>query len=512
MPSKTFATSGTDLVGHSIDNGRLRFIAVLGVGAYGVVYLAFDEFTHEYLAVKCLLRAGLDERQRHFQRREIALHQLASGHPNIVTLHRVIEEGDFVFVLMDFCDEGDLFGMITEKQRYLGNDALIKNVFLQIISAVQYCHSMGIYHRDLKPENILCLHGGEKVCLADFGLATSEKMSTDFGCGSTFYLSPECQGGLFERLESYSTETTDIWSLGVILVNLTCGRNPWRQACPADETFRAYVHNHDFLRTILPISVETNTILKGLFALEPEDRISLRELKKMVMNVEKFTMTDEELRTAHTAARQAAAVVRQPPPTSNDTKVAPVEVSLPPKVPHIAPIDEVDEIDDEALDSFAQGHDNARIRAFEQSDYRSVSPSFPPSPTWSSMSAASSLSSDLGDGVSFAPLDHAAFDTTSRAPRVMDMSTPQLVDGSDPFDLLTSRSSSSDGSMLYTPGVWDVKIDVSGLNNNDFIDYARRGHNFKGAKDGFLLERVDEAEFAGDVGAQSPSNCTRLFG
>lgn len=58
---------------------------------------------------------------------------------------------------------------------------MIRKVFLQIIDAVAYCHSMGIYHRDLKPENILVMDQGRKVCIADFGLATSEKASTDFG-------------------------------------------------------------------------------------------------------------------------------------------------------------------------------------------------------------------------------------------------------------------------------------------------------------------------------------------
>jgi serine/threonine protein kinase len=146
---------------------------------------------------------------------------------------------------------------------------------------------------------------------------------TDIVSGSTFYLSPECQGGLFERLDSYNTETNDIWSLGVILVNLTCGRNPWRQACPQDETFRAYVHDPDFLRTILPISHATNHILKGLFALDPKDRVSLRTLRKLVLAVDTFTMTEDELRHAHSAARAAAAAVR--PKGVVAPVVAPVE-------------------------------------------------------------------------------------------------------------------------------------------------------------------------------------------
>jgi serine/threonine protein kinase len=65
--------------------------------------------------------------------------------------------------------------------QYLGQDELIRNVFLQIVDALSYCHSMGIFHRDLKPENILVTRDGEKVCIADFGLATSERVSTDFG-------------------------------------------------------------------------------------------------------------------------------------------------------------------------------------------------------------------------------------------------------------------------------------------------------------------------------------------
>ncbi|GAA5994222.1 hypothetical protein JCM5350_007308 [Sporobolomyces pararoseus] len=317
-----------NLIGHIVNNStkdtlsHLEFVSILGLGAYGVVYLARDiaarplpnpaSRAHPQLgnlplyAVKCLNKVGLDSRQRAFQRREIALHGLASRHPNVVSLHNVIEEETCIYVVLQFCEEGDLFGMITERQRYLGNDELIRRVFLQIIDSVEYCHSKGIFHRDLKPENILCLDDGKKVMLADFGLATGEKASGDFGCGSTFYMSPECQGGLFQRLGSYSTPHNDIWSLGVILVNLTCGRNPWKQACPSDETFCAYLGNPDFLRSILPISEHTNRILKRIFALNPAVRISLPELRREIMSVKTFVMTEHELRHATRATREAA--------------------------------------------------------------------------------------------------------------------------------------------------------------------------------------------------------------
>ncbi|KAG8936631.1 hypothetical protein FRC02_000624 [Tulasnella sp. 418] len=186
--------SAQKFTGRRVDGGRLELLEILGSGAYGVVYLAVDVHSPPenpaWYAVKVLAKACLDTRQRKFQRREIALHQLASAHPGVVTLHRVVEEDDHVFVVLDFCPDGDLFAMITETRLYLGNDALIKSVFLQILAAVEYCHDLGIYHRDLKPENILCRSGGSRLVLADFGLATSERTSEAFGCGSSFYMSP----------------------------------------------------------------------------------------------------------------------------------------------------------------------------------------------------------------------------------------------------------------------------------------------------------------------------------
>lgn len=379
-----------NLIGHRIADGRLELVSVLGLGAYGVVYLARDlhhpaqqdrpfaassssgiprslaasnggSAATGFYAVKCLSKQGLDARQRSFQRREIMLHTIASNHPSVVTLHRVIDapEDPCVYVILDYCPDGDLFSMITEHQRYLvpapetyaqleeaaieqahaakidadlylakhrdalkmralenaelylseraAMDSLIKSVFCQILDAVEFCHSYGIYHRDLKPENILCLQGGNKVVLADFGLATGEKSSTDFGCGSTFYMGPECQGGITSRLSEYSTAANDVWSLGVILVNLICGRNPWKQACTADETFREYLRRPDFLMDILPISEEANAILKRIFTVRADWRINTRDLRKLIHQVRHFTVTDDEMRAREHRNRIALA-------------------------------------------------------------------------------------------------------------------------------------------------------------------------------------------------------------
>jgi len=321
-------SSQKQLIGKRIDGGRIELMSILGSGAYGVVYLAADIYSPPHnttwYAVKTLAKIGLDPRQRKFQRREIALHQLASAHPGVVTLHKVIEEAEHVFVVLDFCPDGDLFTMITEAQIYLGNDILIKDVFLQVIAAVEYCHNMGIFHRDLKPENILCMNAGSKLVLADFGLATSERTSEAFGCGSSFYMSPgsfifpepsefadlffvlECQGGVYIKDVAYSTQANDVWALGVILVNLTCGRNPWRQATIKDETFRAYLHDNNFLCKILPVSLQTIEILKRIFTINPQSRISLSELREAIESIPSFTLTEQELLVAPPAVRKAA--------------------------------------------------------------------------------------------------------------------------------------------------------------------------------------------------------------
>ncbi|CAA7264385.1 unnamed protein product [Cyclocybe aegerita] len=283
-------------VGTLIDRGSLELVEVLGVGGYGVVYRATETFSpcRRSYAVKCLSNANSQSNsRRQLHLREITLHQIASVHPSVVTLHRVIEELDCTFLVMEYAPDHDLFAQILDQCRYLGKDFLIKHVFLQLIDAVQYCHSLGIYHRDLKPENILCFDKGCRVAITDFGLATTDKSSREFRTGSVYHMSPECQVEDSATAPPYSPMHNDIWSLGIILLNLVTGRNPWKSATPDDLTFQAYRRDPlHFLPTVLPISDELNHIL--IQALNPDwrTRLSLPRLRDAVESVSTFYSSD----------------------------------------------------------------------------------------------------------------------------------------------------------------------------------------------------------------------------
>ncbi|EGN92876.1 hypothetical protein SERLA73DRAFT_146503, partial [Serpula lacrymans var. lacrymans S7.3] len=190
---------------------------------------------------------------------------------------------------MDFASDGDLFSQILHNCRYLGNDRLIKHIFLQLLDAVEYCHSLGIYHRDLKPENVLCFEGGLRIAITDFGLATTDRFSEEFRTGSVYHMSPECQGGSFAPTGSYSPLFNDIWSLAIILLNLATGRNPWKSASASDPTFQAYLQDPlNFLPTVLPISLEVNDILTRMLEVDWRQRSTLAEVRKAILAVDQF--------------------------------------------------------------------------------------------------------------------------------------------------------------------------------------------------------------------------------
>jgi serine/threonine protein kinase len=183
----SYPESAFQSLGQTIDNGALRIQAILGAGSFGIVYRAVDTRTGVHYAVKRVEKEfGFEYRQT----RERELHARVSSHPHVLTFHREINEGRYTFFVYDLC-AGNLHSMI-EKLVFFREDELIKRVFIQIIDALEYCHSRGVYHRDLKPENILVsTKRGDKmdVFIADFGLATTSEM-TKSSCGTPCFMSP----------------------------------------------------------------------------------------------------------------------------------------------------------------------------------------------------------------------------------------------------------------------------------------------------------------------------------
>lgn len=301
----------TDLIGLKIDQGRLRLVGVLGCGAYGVVYSAKDRKAPKhrpvYYAVKCLQKAGLDKTQLAAQYSEIELHAQVSGKPHVLRMHRVVEDKDYLFVVLDLAHGGDLFDAIITKRIYHRNDYTSKKAILQLIDGLSSCHQAGVFHRDLKPENILCGKDGFDICVADFGLATDCRDSRDLGVGSPHHMSPEARGeDKLLRKNSHSPEKSDIWSLGVLILNILTGLTSWERATLDDPRFLNYLINPNALREVHPISLGAASIIKRLLAINPDARMTLPELREAIVKLDTFFLTDAELSVASPALQKAA--------------------------------------------------------------------------------------------------------------------------------------------------------------------------------------------------------------
>lgn len=231
--------------------------------------------------------------------REIAFQLKVQSHGNIVKIHQVLESSIATFIVMDYYDR-DLFTSIVDHKHFINDGVLIKKVFLQLCSALDHCHRLGIYHCDIKPENVL-LDRNDNAYLCDFGLSTKSKYLAPNVCvGSSYYMAPErilyclntTTNGIHvdECCSSLPTDTGDIWSLGIILINLTCIRNPWLKAHQKDDnTFHHFANNNHVLKKILPISDDLFTVLAKILQLNPYTRIDMKTLMSEVSSLTSFT-------------------------------------------------------------------------------------------------------------------------------------------------------------------------------------------------------------------------------
>ncbi|CCD25138.1 putative serine/threonine protein kinase SKS1 NDAI_0E03210 [Naumovozyma dairenensis CBS 421] len=238
--------------------------------------------------------------------KEINFHLKVHDHANIVTIHQILESQIATFIVMDYYPI-DLFSSIVEHKHFSNDGLLVKKVFLQLCSALNYCHQQNIYHCDIKPENIL-LDRFDNIHLCDFGLATySSYLAPNTCVGSSYYMAPErvfCNGngngnnndnnGICNDqnvCSSFPTISGDIWSLGIILINLTCIRNPWLKAHQLeDNTYHHFAKDNTILQKILPISNEFFQLLSNILKINPFERLTINSLIQNVENLASFTV------------------------------------------------------------------------------------------------------------------------------------------------------------------------------------------------------------------------------
>ncbi|XP_052200157.1 CBL-interacting serine/threonine-protein kinase 6-like [Diospyros lotus] len=209
---------------HSVLHGRYELGRILGHGSFAKVYLARNLQSGKSVAMKVVgkekvIKVGMMEQVK----REISVMKMVK-HPNIVELHEVMASKTKIYFAMELVRGGELFAKVSNGRL---PEETGRHYFKQLISAVDFCHSRGVYHRDLKPENLLLDNDGN-LKVTDFGLsAFSDDLLQDVlfhtACGTPAYVAPEVLGK-----KGYDGAKADIWSCGVILYVLLAGCLPFK--------------------------------------------------------------------------------------------------------------------------------------------------------------------------------------------------------------------------------------------------------------------------------------------
>ncbi|XP_074267802.1 CBL-interacting serine/threonine-protein kinase 11-like [Silene latifolia] len=204
--------------------GKYEVGRLLGCGAFAKVYYARNIKDGQSVAIKVINKKKLSGTTLMSNiKREITIMRRLH-HPSIVRLFEVLASKSKIYFILELVKGGELFAKVA-KGRF--SEDLARNYFGQLLSAIAYCHSRGVYHRDLKPENLLLDENGN-LKVSDFGLSalklddnTNNHLLQTL-CGTPAYVAPEILAK-----KGYDGAKVDIWSCGIILYVLTAGYLPF---------------------------------------------------------------------------------------------------------------------------------------------------------------------------------------------------------------------------------------------------------------------------------------------
>ncbi|XP_009272607.1 PREDICTED: serine/threonine-protein kinase ULK1 isoform X2 [Aptenodytes forsteri] len=229
------------------------------------------------VAVKCINKKNLAKSQTLLGKEIKILKELK--HENIVALYDFQELANSVYLVMEYCNGGDLADYL-HTMRTLSEDTI--RLFLQqIAGAMKMLHSKGIIHRDLKPQNILLSYaGGRKsnpnnirIKIADFGFARylQNNMMAATLCGSPMYMAPEV------IMSQHYDAKADLWSIGTIIYQCLTGKAPFQASSPQD--LRLFYEKNKMLMPNIPreTSSHLRQLLLGLLQRNHKDRMDFDE-------------------------------------------------------------------------------------------------------------------------------------------------------------------------------------------------------------------------------------------
>ncbi|XP_011153997.1 serine/threonine-protein kinase ULK2 [Harpegnathos saltator] len=267
-----------EFIGDYEYNGR----DMIGNGAFAVVFRGRHRKKPNFVvAIKCITKKNLAKSQELLKEEIKILKALTKlHHKNVVALYDCKDSTHNVFLIMEYCNGGDLADYLTAKGS-LSEDTI--RLFLrQIAEAMKILHEKGIVHRDLKPQNILLSYSGGRACpqphqitvkIADFGFARFLKdgvMAATL-CGSPMYMAPEV-------IMSHKYDAkADLWSLGTIVYQCLTGKAPFQASNP--HALKSMYEKNVDLRPDIPsgTSPELTHLLMGLLKRNPPDRMSFDE-------------------------------------------------------------------------------------------------------------------------------------------------------------------------------------------------------------------------------------------
>ncbi|PIA47481.1 hypothetical protein AQUCO_01400257v1 [Aquilegia coerulea] len=244
----------------------------LGIGSFGKVKIAEHIPTGHKVAIKIFERHEIKIKDGHEKvRREINIMRMCM-HPHIIRLYEVIETQTSIYMVMEYCESGELFDHITQKGKLQDDEARL--FFQQIISGLDYCHSNMVVHRDLKPENLLLDSEKCNVKIIDFGLSNIMRKGhlLKTSCGSPNYAAPELICG-----NLYAGPEVDVWSCGVILYAFLCGKLPFENE-NLSILFRKIKAGSYTLPSYL--STGARDLISRMIVVDPMKRITIPEIRQ----------------------------------------------------------------------------------------------------------------------------------------------------------------------------------------------------------------------------------------